>query len=333
MTRLPGLLLLSLTLCACAEARASGIRATDALEARLAAIAARSDGRVGVCAADPNGAVACVNGDQRFSMQSVMKLIVGAAVMDAVDRRGWRLDDEVVIRRADLSLHVQPLADIVREKGEFRTTVGDLVERAVTRSDSAATDVLFARLGGAPAIAEFLRRNGAAEGIRVDRDERHLQTEASGVSWRPEFVDPEELEHARAALSESEKAAAFAAYLADARDTATPRGMASFLQRLARGSVLSPASTEHFLGVMERTRTFPDRLRAGAPAGWRVAHKTGTSADWKGQNGVTNDVGLLVAPDGGMIAVAAFVAESRRPDDARAAVIADSARAVVESYR
>jgi beta-lactamase class A len=333
MTRLRLALISLLALAACADARASGLRDPAALQARLAAIAAGTDGRLGVCAADRSGAVACVNGDRRFSMQSVMKLVVAAAVMDAVDRGALRLDDPVVIRREDLSLHVQPLAAIVRERGEFRTIVGDLVERAVVESDSAATDVLFARVGGTPAIRAFLERQGLADQIRVDRDERHLQTEISGVTWRPEFVDPDELDRARAALSDAEKDAAFRAYLADERDTATPRGMAIFLIRLADGRLLSPGSTEHLLGVMARTRTFPDRLRAGVPAGWRVAHKTGTSADWNGQNGVTNDVGLLTARDGEVVAVAAFLAQSRRPSDERAAAIADSARAVVEGWR
>lgn len=316
-----------------AHAHAGGLHAPPELEERLREIAGRSDGRLGVCAADATGAMACVNGEQRFSMQSVMKLIVGAAAMDAIDRGRARLDQPVVIRREDLSLHVQPLARIVRERGELRTTIGDLIARAVIESDSAATDFLFSRLGGAPAIADFLRRAGAAGEIRVDRDERHLQAETSGVAWRPEFVDPGALAKARAALGEQQRAAAFAAYLADQRDTATPRAMAKFLLRLSQGQVLSRESTAHLLDVMSRTRTFPTRLRAGAPAGWRVAHKTGTSADWKGQNGVTSDVGLFFAPDGGVVAITAFLAESRQDEDARDAVLARAARTVAASYR
>jgi beta-lactamase class A len=44
-----------------------------------------------------------------------MKLLVGFAVMDAVDHRRWRLDDGVVIRKQDLSLAVQPLAKLVTD--------------------------------------------------------------------------------------------------------------------------------------------------------------------------------------------------------------------------
>jgi beta-lactamase class A len=79
------------------------------LQAEFQALVQGFDGRVGICAQDETGSV-CVNGDQRFSLQSVMKLLVGLAVMDAVDNRGWHLDDKIVVRKEDLSLYVQPIA-------------------------------------------------------------------------------------------------------------------------------------------------------------------------------------------------------------------------------
>src|SRR4029450_11990379 len=102
------------------------------------------DARVGACVQD-SSRVTCVNGDERFPLQSVMKLLVAIAVMDAVDRGEWRLPDPVVVRKHDLSLAVQPLANLVTENG-FNTTIDDLVRRAGVDSDSAATDVLGARL-------------------------------------------------------------------------------------------------------------------------------------------------------------------------------------------
>lgn len=142
-----------------------------------------------------------------------------------------------------------------------------------------------------------------------------------------DYVDSDVLNAARAAVPPAAKRAAFLASLNDTRDTATPRAMARFLARLAAGRILSPASTELLLGIMARTRTFPTRLRAGVGPGWRVAHKTGTSGDFGGLNGVTNDVGLLLAPDGRTIAVAVFLAQSRAPARDRDAVIASVARA------
>jgi len=325
---------LALALAAPAAARspdprpAAGLR--PELAAALAAVDARTDGIVGACASVGSD-TRCSNGDRRFSMQSVMKLLVAAAVMDAVDRRGWRLETPVTVRREDLSLYVQPIAELVGDAG-YRTTIGDLVERAVVDSDNAATDLLLARLGGPRVVQDLLRRRGI-DGVRIDRDERGLQSDIVGVEWRPDYADPKRFEAAVAAVPGAERVAAFERYRRDPRDTATPRGMVAFLRALADGRLLSAPSTEHLLAVMGRTRTGPDRLRGGAPAGWRVAHKTGSSGAWRGLSVATNDVGVLTAPDGTRVAVAVFVGESRAPAAERAGAIAAVARAVGANYR
>lgn len=308
----------------------------NVLRDKLRRLAREFDGRVGICVQSGPNSVASVNGSQRFSLQSVMKLVVACAVLDAVDRRVLRLSDAVLLRRQDLSLYVQPLAERVNaavsagQKG-YPTTLGDLVSRAVIDSDSAATDLLFARVGGAAGIRAVLLRAGVAGGVRIDRDERHLQTETVGLTWRPEYVDAAVLARAEKQVPSHKRDAAFRAYLRDPRDTATPDGLASLLYKLATGKILSPASTQYLLSVMRRTVTFPDRLKAGIPAGWTIGHKTGTSQTWKGVNGVTNDVGMLTAPDGRQYAVAVFIAESRRPPKERAALMAEVARAVASS--
>lgn len=288
------------------------------------------DGRVGICIQDQRSTT-CINGDQRFSLQSVVKLLAGAAVMDAVDRRGWKLDQPVLVRRSDLSLYVQPLAQLVTAQG-YRTTVGDLVRRAIVDSDSAAVDILIARLGGPAQVQAFLTRAGI-QGVRIDRDERHLQTEIVGLTWRPEFVDPAVLEEAMRRVPHSAKDAAYRRYQQDPRDTATPAGMASFLTALANGKLLSPGSTDHLLKVMTGTVTGPDRLKAGVSGGWSLAHKTGTSSTWKGVTAATNDVGVLTAPNGERVAIAVFVADSREPSAKRAAIIAAAARLAIAHHR
>ncbi|RWH82179.1 MAG: class A beta-lactamase [Mesorhizobium sp.] len=310
---------------------AGGLADRDRLHSELAALADAHPGRVGICVQDETSPPICVNGEQRFSLQSVMKVIVAAAVMKAADERRIALEDRVTIRREDLSVNIQPIADIVAERGSFETSVGDLVRRAVVESDSAATDVLISHLGGVNAVQAFLDEAGL-RGIRIDRTERELQTETDGLTWTPEFVFPERLEQAREEVSDAKRQTAFEAYLKDPRDTATPRDMVGFLHRLATGQLLSASSTAHLLEVMNGTVTFPDRLRAGAPSGWTIGHKTGTSQTRNGVNGVTNDVGILTAPDGGRVAVAAFVAESRAGKDERAATIAAAARAITAAY-
>lgn len=300
------------------------------LQNELIRITRGFDGRVGVCVQDASS-TACVNGAQRFPLQSVMKLLVGIATMDAVERKGWRLDETVIVRKQDLSLAVQPLAALVTGDG-FQTTIDDLIRRAIVDSDSAATDFLVARLGGPRAVQEVLDRHRVS-GVRFDRDERRLQTEIAGLTWRQEFVDGAVLDRALAAVPEARRDAAFRAYQKDPRDTATPLGMAVLLQSLARGTLLSPASTRRLLEIMTQTVTFPDRLKAGVPPGWTLAHKTGTSGTWRGVTAATNDVGVLTAPDGRLISVVVFIADSKASSENRAALMANVARTVVQHSR
>ena len=274
--------------------------------------------------------MACVRADERFSLQSVMKLLVGFAVLDAVDHKGWRLEETVDIHRQDLSLFVQPIASLVGSSG-YRTTIGDLIRRAMIDSDSAAADILIARLGGPSAVQSVLKRHGIW-GIRLDRDERHLQTETIGLTWRPEYVDAAVLDRAVASVPESRRDRASAEYRADPRDTSTPRGMTAFLLELANGKLLSESSTAYILQAMKECATSPDRLKAGAAPGWQVAHKTGTSGSWKGLTVATNDVGILTAPDGTRVAISVFVADSHAGSAARAAIIARMAGATIAHY-
>ena len=297
------------------------------LAASLAEIAATLPGRVGACVQTPSG-LACTRGTERFSLQSVMKLFVGIAVLDGVDQRRWKLTDEVLVERKDLSLGVQPIAKLVGDQG-YRTDIGDLVRRAVIESDSAATDILIARLGGTAKIQALLLSKGLT-GLRLDRDERHLQTDTMGLKWRQEFVDPAKLERAVAAVPAKRRAAAYRHYQTDPRDTATPEAMTKLLIALADGRLLSPDSTEFLLRAMRDTTTFPDRLKAGLRPGWTLGHKTGTSGSWDGVTAATNDVGILFGPNGERIAVTVFIGDSTAPPADRAKVMAHIAAAATQ---
>jgi beta-lactamase class A len=299
------------------------------LEREFHALTAGFDGRAGVCAQDSRGR-ACVNAGRPFSLQSVMKLLVAIAAMDAADHHQLRIEDPVLVRRQDLSLFHQPLADLVTDQG-YRTTYADLIRRAVVDSDSAAADILAAKLGGPRAVQACLSRLGIT-GIRIDRDERHLQTEIVGLEWKPEFVDAKALRRAIDAVSTARRDKAYSAYQTDIRDTSTPDGMTTMLLRLATGKLLSPASTQHLLNVMDQTVTFPDRLKAGLAPGWKIGHKTGTSGSWKGVTAATNDVGILTAPDGGTVSIAVFIADTKASPADRAALMAKLAAAAIKHY-
>lgn len=312
------------------DARA-GTFDTAALQKKSNSLVQAFNGRVGFCARLSTQQV-CVRGREAFPLQSVMKLLVATAVMDAADQGRMRLDDPVTLHVSDLSMNVQPIAALIRETGSYQTTIDDLLFRTVVDSDSAATDFLIARLGGVGAIQNRLERLGV-KGIRIDRDERHLQTQTAGLDWRPEYVDLDVLKQALQARSDGQKRAAFMAYLADPRDRGSPEAMTVFLQRLASGKLVSKASAAHLMTILSQTRTFPTRLKAGLLPGWSVAHKTGTGGTLDGMTSAANDVGVLTAPDGSRIAVAVFVSRTTHPDVEQDALMASLARVVCESYR
>lgn len=322
-----------LPLAACAEDATGASAKTpviDAaiLDADIAAIAERAQPGVLEVAVQnlEGGEMWAWNGSRRFPMQSVFKAPLGAAVLAEVDAGRLRLDEQITLEEKDIS---PPLSAIgAAWPGVTTYTVGDLLTAAVGESDNTAADVLMKRIGGPGAVTAWLRSKGVND-IRVDRYERELQMEASGMdSFRIAWKDWPAFKAARDALPETRRREALARYLSDPRDTTTATGMLNFLGKLSKGELLSPRSTARLLRIMTESATGPNRLKAGLPPGATLAHKTGTSATDLGLTAVTNDVGILTLKDGRRYSVAVFLGASPQDQAAREAAIADAMRAI-----
>jgi len=302
------------------------------LSVELRKLAERNEAKIGICTlSDGEVTPTCINGNTSFPLQSVMKLVVAAAVLDKVDQKELKLTDHITVFPQHGSPGPQGFVKMVRLRGRYEATVQELIDRAVIDSDSTSVDILIDRLGGVSFVEQFLAGKNIA-GITVSRSERELQSDSVGLTWRPEYADNDKFEAAIKALPKETRSNAWRAHLKDFRDTCTPLGMTVFLSRLAAGELLSSASTKHILNVMARTATGPDRLKAGTPKSWMLAHKTGTGRTWNGVTETTNDVGILTAPDGRNVAIAVFVAGSKAPPEQQAAVIADVAELVTNAY-
>jgi beta-lactamase class A len=105
--------------------------------------------------------------------------------------------------------------------------------------------------------------------------------------------------------------------------------MVDLLQRIYSGNLLSNNSTSVILKDLFNCMTGPNRLRAGLPAGWRLAHKTGTGRDVSGQNTATNDVGVMVGPKGETVYIAVFMKGSQAKIEVREALMAKVAAKAV----
>jgi beta-lactamase class A len=167
-------------------------------------------------------------------------------------------------------------------------SLAELCEAAVIRSDNTAGNLLLQSLGGPSGLNAYLRSVGDSV-TRLDRTEPTLNEAAPG----------------------------------DLRDTTSPAAMVRTLGKLTLGSALSQPSRDRLTGWLLDNRTGGKRLRAGLPPGWRIGEKTGS-----GENGTTNDAGVIWPPEGAAQVVAVYLTGTDRPMPEREAAIASVATAV-----
>lgn len=301
------------------------------LTSAIDALARNFDGKFGIAirAVDAGWTVTSPGARTRLPQQSVSKLWVAMTLMDLRDQGKARLDDPVVVRPEDLTLFHQPIAMLVKGDG-YHTTVGELLTRALTHSDNTANDRLLTYVGGPAAVRAMIERKQLGD-IRFGPGERLLQSRTAGLTWSQSMAVGGGFEAARSRLSPEARTAALDAYVNDPPDGAAPLAIADALSRLARGELFTETSTRILLDTMGASVTGRARLRAALPAGWQIAHKTGTGQDLGGRNAGFNDVGLLTAPDGRRYAIAVMIGDSRRPIRERQQLI-QSVAAAVASY-
>ena len=296
----------------------------------LQALGSGFQGKVGIAVRDvTDGWVVGYNADALLPQQSVSKLWVAIAVMDAVDRGTLSLSDTITVRRSDLTVFHQPIRPLVGVDG-YRTTVAALLEGAMTRSDNTCNDVLLWKVGGPPAIRRLLAQKGIV-GVGFGPGERVLQAKTAGLTWKPEWAGGWGFLQARARMSFADRSTALNRYLAAPYDGASANGITLGLSRLQSGELLSNRSTVHLLTLMAASKTGALRLKSGLRPGWSFAHKTGTGQDLGTLSTGYNDVGLLKSPDGRTYAVAVMIGSTRRPIAARMQFMGNVTRALIKA--
>ncbi|KAF0653327.1 Beta-lactamase [Cyanobium sp. Copco_Reservoir_LC18] len=219
-----------------------------AAEAALAALEARSGGRLGVFAIDTaSGARIGHRAGERFPLCSTFKAILAGAVLHRSQRQPGFLEQRIRFGRQDLVSH-SPVAEQHLEGG---LTVAEMAAATVQTSDNTAANQLMARLGGPAGLTAFARSIGNRT-FRLDRWETALNSAIPG----------------------------------DPRDTDTPAGMGTSLQALVLGTALGPPQRQRLQDWLIGTTTGDRRVRAGVPSGWRVGDKTGTCGAYGTANDV-----------------------------------------------
>jgi len=246
--------------------------ATDTgVSARLAALEEQHTARVGVFAHHLGTRKTVVHrADELFPMCSVFKTLAAAAVLRDLDRHGEVLHKVVHYTEADLV----DGSDRTRAHLADGMTVEQLADVAIRYSDNGAGNLLLRELGGPTAITRFARSLGDPV-TRLDRWETELNS-----------AEPDRI-----------------------TDTTSPRAIAGLYGRLVLGDALRRPDRDRLTAWLLNNTTSAARFRAGLPASWTIADKTGS-----GDYGTANDVGIAWTEAGDPVVLAVLTTKPTLPD-------------------
>ena len=308
--------------------RRRGVLVPDRLDGGIAAIAARAaPGVFGAAVMLPaSGQTWYFGGDQSFPLASDFMLPIAAAALAQIDAGALTLDDRIKITEADLSAPPSGINRRWPTPPEHHAAVApaiDLIALAVQQSDHTAADVIMKTIGGPAAVTAWLQAKGV-EGMRIDRYERELQQDCAGMApFQPGLKDEAAWEAARDAVPPQVREKAVAAFLADPRDTTTPKAAVAFLAKLATGQLLSDRRSALLLRLMGATAGGGGAMAAGLPPSSSLAHKQGVTRTDVGLTPADNDFGVATLPDGTRLIIATLISGSIATAAARGALVRD----------
>lgn len=236
-----------------------------------------------------------VNPFEKFPMQSVFKLHLAMLVLHQVDQGKLQLSQSVAVKRAEVLQNTWSPMMKDHQGDEFTVTVEQLLQYSVSHSDNVACDLLFELVGGPQTLHAYLQSSGIQEiAVVANEAQMHADDQVQYQNWT------------------SMKAAA------------------QVLQLFEQKKLLSETSQALLWKWMVETTTGPQRLKGLLPADVVVAHKTGTSGVRVGKTAATNDIGVIMLPDGRPLLVAVFVKDSAESARTNEAIIAQVAQAAYQ---
>jgi beta-lactamase class A len=208
--------------------------------------------------------------DELFPMCSVFKTLAAAAVLRDLDRHGEVLYKVVHYTEADLV----DGSDQTRAHLADGMTVEQLADVAIRFSDNGAGNLILRELGGPTAVTRFARSLGDRV-TRLDRWETELNS-----------AEPDRI-----------------------TDTTSPRAIAGLYGKLVLGDALRRPDRDRLTAWLLNNTTSAARFRAGLPASWTIADKTGS-----GDYGTANDVGIAWTEAGDPVVLAVLTTKPTLPD-------------------
>ena len=239
-----------------------------------------------------------INNDFHFPMQSVMKFPIALAVLSEIDKGNLSFEQEIEITPQDL---LPKTWSPIKEKFPNGTTltIEQILNYTISESDNIGCDILLKLIGGTDSVQKFLTANHFSDiSIKANEEQMHKDWNTQYQNW------------------------------------ATPTAINKLLIDTYnnKNQLFSKKSYDFIWDVMRETTTGSNRLKGQLPKNTVVAHKTGTSGINNGIAAATNDVGVITLPNGQLIFISVFVAESKETSEINEKIISDIAKITWNYY-
>lgn len=229
-----------------------------------------------------------------YPMQSVYKFHLALAVLNQVDRGKWDIDQKIWISKKDLLPDTwSPLRDKY-PNGELYLSLREILTYTVAQSDNNGCDILFRLIGGPAKVNKYIHSLGIKDiAIKATEEQMHKKYKAQFANWT------------------------------------TPTAAIEALKIFDNKLILSPTTKNFLWNTMVKTTTGPNKLKGLLPHDAIVGHKTGYSGtNDQGITAASNDIGIMVLPNGKKISLAVFVTQSSENEATNDRIMAEVAEAV-----
>lgn len=272
---------------------------TDNLTLKIENVLKAKNARIGVAIFKSNEKdTVKINNDFHFPMQSVMKFPIALAVLSEIDKGNLSFEQKIEITPQDL---LPKTWSPIKEKFPNGTTltIEQILNYTISESDNIGCDILLKLIGGTDSVQKFLTANHFSNiSIKANEEQMHKDWNTQYQNWT------------------------------------TPTAMNKLLIDTYnnKNQLLSKKSYDFIWKIMRETTTGSNRLKGQLPKNTVVAHKTGTSGINNGIAAATNDVGVITLPNGQLIFISVFVAESKETSEINEKIISDIAKITWNYY-
>lgn len=269
------------------------------LRNKIEAITYDKKAKIGISILDlDKGDTLTLNNSHHFPMQSVFKFHLALAVLYLVDEGKMKLDQPIFVNKSDM---LPSLYSPMREKypeGNVTLPLSEIIKYTVSQSDNSGCDLLFRLIGGPEKANQYIHSLGIKD-VAIKNPEVEIQAD-----WSVQY-----------------------------QNWTTPSAATKLLESFYRKNILSKDSYNFLWKTMVETTTGPNKLKGKLPKEAIIAHKTGYSGKNKEEMvAATNDIGIVILPNGKKFAIALFVSDSMENEKTNDEIMADVVKVVWDYF-